>query len=315
MAVAARCNPKDYFTADEWARFSHRSNWRGIAMIVHCYAVIGLAATMAMIWPVTIPLAVMIIGARQLGLGILGHDAAHGALHPNLKLNDWLAKTFTGGGLDAYRAYHLQHHKFAQQREDPDLTLSAPFPITRTSLRRKIVRDLTGQTFFKARFSGTLKKLKARRKGEPIAPIAAAFWRQNGKLIMGAVFFTAVGAPFGYWWAWWALWLLPKATWNALVTRLRNIAEHACVAVDETDPLRHARTTKANLIERALIAPYYVNYHCEHHMFMHVPCYSLPDMHRLLQRKGVLDRMLTAPGYWAVISMASAKPERTLAAA
>ncbi len=44
----------------------------------------------------------------------------------------------------------------------------------------------------------------------------------------------------------------------------------------------------ANFVERALIAPYYVNYHCEHHMFMHIPCYQLPKAHRLLGQKGRL---------------------------
>ena len=315
MAAAARINPKHYFSPEEWSRLSHHSHWRGLAMVVHCYVVIGLAAIMGMVWPITIPLAVMIIGARQLGLGIIGHDAAHGALHPNLKINDWVSKTFTGGGLEAYRAYHLQHHKFAQQAEDPDLVLSAPFPITRTSLRRKIIRDLTGQTFIKARFGGLSRKLKARKAGEPVIPILVGEFRKNQKLILGAVVFTAIAAPFGYWWAWWALWLLPKATWNAMVTRLRNIAEHACIAVNEPNPLRQARTTKASWIERALIAPYFVNYHCEHHMFMHLPCYNLPAAHRLLQEKGVLDRMLTAPSYWDVISQASAKPDRALQAA
>ena len=78
------------------------------------------------------------------------------------------------------------------------------------------------------------------------------------------------------WWGWFAVWLLPRATWYQLITRLRNIAEHALIAKNEPDPLRHARTTHANLIERAFIAPYYVNYHCEHHMVMHVPCWNLP---------------------------------------
>lgn len=315
MAVAARINPKTYFSPDEWARLSHHSSWKGVALVVHCYAVIGLAAAMAMVWPVTLPLAVMIIGCRQLGLGILGHDAAHGAMHPNLKFNDWVAKTFTGGGLDAYRAYHLKHHKFAQQAEDPDLVLSAPFPITKTSLRRKMIRDLTGQTYFKARMAGTQKALKTRKPGESFVPILATFWKQNGKLIVGGALFTAVGAPFGYWWAWLALWLLPRATWNALVTRLRNIAEHACIPVNEPDPLRQARTTMSNFFERALIAPYWVNYHCEHHMFMHVPCYNLPLAHRLLKAKGVTPGMLIAPGYWDVISQASSKPDKVLVAA
>jgi fatty acid desaturase len=69
--------------------------------------------------------------------------------------------------------------------------------------------------------------------------------------------------------------------------------------------LRHARTTRANLVERALLAPYYVNYHCEHHMFMHMPCWSLPRAHRLLRDKGVLAKMRTADGYWAVLGEAT----------
>ena len=79
------------------------------------------------------------------------------------------------------------------------------------------------------------------------------------------------------------------------------------MAKNEPDPLRHARTTRANWLERAVIAPYYVNYHCEHHMFMHVPCYNLPRAHRLLKAKGVMDGMLTANGYFSVLRTASSK--------
>jgi fatty acid desaturase len=97
------------------------------------------------------------------------------------------------------------------------------------------------------------------------------------------------------------------ATWYPLVTRIRNIAEHALAAKNESDPLRHARTTKANLIERLLIAPYYVNYHCEHHMFMHVPCWNLPKARKLLEARGKTAGMLSAPGYLAVLRAATAK--------
>jgi fatty acid desaturase len=98
-----------------------------------------------------------------------------------------------------------------------------------------------------------------------------------------------------------------------MVTRLRNIAEHACVAKDEPDPLRHARTTHANILERIFLAPYWVNYHCEHHMFMHVPCYNLPRTHRLLRAKAVLPGMLTAPSYVDVLRQASSKPAKLAA--
>ncbi|MBQ1542386.1 MAG: fatty acid desaturase family protein [Caulobacteraceae bacterium] len=315
MAVAARVRPGQFFTPEEWAPLSARSSWKGLALVAHCWATIAAAAAVAVIWPnpLTILLAIMIIGARQLGLAILMHDAAHGCLHPDLKVNDWVGQWLcgapTGAGLLKYRDYHLSHHKFAQQAEDPDLILSAPFPTTRASLRRKIVRDLTGQTFVKQRFGPLAGKLKARgRTGQSAwTVIAGEAGRQRAFLLWNLGILVAASAA-GVWWAWPVLWLVPMATWYPLVTRLRNIAEHALVAKDEPDPLRHARTTRANPVERLFLAPYYVNYHCEHHMFMHLPCWSLPRAHRLLVRKGVAEGMLVAPGYLSVLKAASAKP-------
>jgi fatty acid desaturase len=306
MSVAARVNPKDYFTAEEWATLTPRSPWAGLALVAHGWATILAAGAMAVVWPITIPLAIMIIGARQLGLAILMHDAAHGALHPNLKINDWVGEWLCSPGVERYRKYHLAHHKFAQQSEDPDLVLSAPFPITRTSLRRKMIRDLTGQTFFKQRFGSAYRRVKAAPTfGGALREIANEAVRQR-RFLIGNLAGLVVLSLAGFWWTWFVLWMLPMATWYPLVTRLRNIAEHACVAKNEPDPLRHARTTRANWIERLLIAPYYVNYHGEHHMFMHLPCYRLPRAHRILKRNGVLPRMEVRRGYYEVLSMASA---------
>jgi fatty acid desaturase len=307
MAAAARVSPKDYFTPEEWAPLARRSTWLGPALVAHAWAVIFAAGIMAIAWPITIPLAIMIIGARQLGLAILMHDAAHGALHPDLKINDFVGNQLTTGDLMAYRPYHLQHHKFAQQAEDPDLVLSAPFPITRLSLRRKIARDLTGRTYYKLKWAGLVQRLRDRKPDEPLWPILKDAVVRRKRFFLGMVVTVALTAPFGLWWVWPVLWLVPQATWLPMVTRLRNIAEHALVAKDEPDPHRHARTTEANLIERALLAPYWVNYHCEHHMFMHVPCYHLPKVRRHLKAKGVTDRMLGARGYVEVLKAASGK--------
>ena len=305
MAVAARVNPRDYFEPQEWARLSARSNWKGLALVAHCWAVILAAGAVAIIWPVTIPLAVVIIGARQLGQAILTHDAAHGALHPNLVVNDFVGEWLCGGGLARYRPYHLQHHKYAQQAEDPDLVLSAPFPITRASLRRKIVRDLTGQTWFKKRFGPFVGRLAARKPGESVFAIVGAEISRQRRWLIGNGLAAGALAAAGYWWAWPVLWLLPRATWFQVVTRLRNIAEHALVAKDEPDPLRHARTTHANVFERAFVAPYFVNYHCEHHMFMHVPCWNLPRLRRALERDHITPRMEGANGYLSVLDAVS----------
>ncbi len=314
MPVAARVRPKTYFSDQEWEALSRRSAWKGPALVLHAWAVIIAAGAMFVVWPnpLTYVLAVMLIGARQLGLAILMHDAAHGALHGNLKVNDfighWLAGAPTNADLARYRAYHLQHHKYAQQAEDPDLHLSKPFPTTRASMRRKVVRDLTGQTFWKQRIKPTIGAfVDGRRKGVPFAKTGkavAAFW--SPFLITNAVLLAALTAA-GLWWAWFALWLVPMATWYPLVTRLRNIAEHAMVAENEPDPRRHARTTGANLLERILIAPYWVNYHCEHHMFMSVPAYNLPKVSRHLAERDETGRMLTAPGYLSVLKAVTSR--------
>ena len=305
MSAAPRVQPEEFFTPEEWAAVSARSRYAGLALLLHCWAVIAAAMAVGVMWPITLPLVVMVVGGRQLGLFILMHDAAHGLLHPNRRTNDWAAKWFGGAELNAYRPYHLQHHRFVQQTEDPDLVLSAPFPITPASLKRKIWRDLSGQTFFKQRVSPLLVKLKSRDAGQSaILLIALEVKNQRVFLISNGVGF-ALFASAGLWWAWLLMWLLPMATWLPLVTRLRNIAEHALVAENNADPLRHARTTQANFIERALLAPYWVNYHGEHHMFTQIPCWNLPKAHRILASKGITQRMEVQSSYPAVLRLAA----------
>lgn len=302
MAVAPRARPEDFFSPAQWRSLGERSRWRGLWLVAHCWGVIGLAMVAGARWPLLIPLCVMVIGTRQLGLFILMHDAAHGLLHPDRKVNDAVGLWLCSSTLRDYRPYHLQHHRYVQQPEDPDLVLSAPFPITRASLRRKLLRDLTGQTFHKQRIQPLLQRAP---KGSPLARDSQEvardrrFWIGNA---LGLAVFTAAG----WWWVWVLMWALPMVCWLPLVTRIRNIAEHALVGVAQADPLRQARTTRAGWIERALIAPYWVNFHSEHHLFTNLPCWQLPKAHALLQQAGVTARMEVQPGYLPMLRLATA---------
>ena len=306
MAAAPRAQPTDFFNPDEWRALSQRSSWRGLAWVAHCWGVIGAAMVIAVLWPVTIPLAIMVVGTRQLGLFILMHDAAHASLHANRRVNDWVGYWLCSSGLRQYRPYHLQHHRFVQQTEDPDLVLSAPFPVSRASLVRKIVRDLTGQTFFKQQFGALVQRIRVRQPGASALRLLAEGLVEKRRFLIGNGLGWLVFAAAGHGWVWLTLWLLPMATWLQMVYRIRNIAEHALVAQNQADPLRQARTTQAGWIERALVAPYWVNYHCEHHLFTHLPCWQLPRAHRLLQARGTTARMEVQPGYLAVLRLATA---------
>jgi fatty acid desaturase len=301
MAVAPRADPAEFFSPEEWRELTARSRWRGLWLVAHCWGVIGLAMALGTLWPVTLPMAVLIIGTRQLGLFILMHDAAHGLLHPDRRNNDAVARWFCSSSLGEYRPYHLQHHRYVQQAEDPDLGLSAPFPISRASLWRKLWRDLSGQTFYKQRIAPLFV---APAGGSPLARNSQELVR-GWRFIVGNALGFAVFAVAGLGWTWLLLWLLPMATWLPLVTRIRNIAEHALVGRDQPDPLRQARTTHAGVVERALLAPYWVNYHLEHHLFTQLPCWKLPKAHALLRQRGVTARMEVQPGYATVLRLAA----------
>jgi fatty acid desaturase len=213
-----------------------------------------------------------------------------------------------GADLAGYRAYHLQHHKFTQQPEDPDLSLSAPFPITKESYGRKAIRDLTGQTFVKQRLPLLLSLFKRRAEDGPMSHesfVSSGREKMARFLGLNAVLFVLLYiAGAGIWY--FGVWVVAMATWLSLVTRIRNIAEHACTSTGE-DPFSHARTTLANPIERLLIAPYWVNYHAEHHLFMYLPCYRLAVAHRLLIEKGLIKRMEVRPGYLEVMRLATSR--------
>jgi len=284
--------PADFLTADQIRLLGAKSDVVGALLVLHAWALIAGAMALFAWWPnpFTFVLAVMVIGTRQLGLAILMHDAAHGLLFANRRLNDWVGAWLcaypVAASLVLYRPYHLTHHRHTQQAEDPDLGLSAPFPISRRSLRRKIVRDLTGQTAFQ-------RRREQFRRGIALRPA-----------LMANAVLWALLAALGYWWLYPVLWLLPLATWYQLVTRIRNIAEHAVVP-DNDDPLRNTRTTRANWVERLCISPYWVNYHLEHHLFMFVPCWRLPAAHRAMLAAGHGSRMEIQPGYRKVLGLAA----------
>ncbi|MEN6543507.1 fatty acid desaturase family protein [Parvibaculum sp.] len=289
-----------------------RSDWRGLWCVVHAWAVI-FGSMALFVWlpnPVTFLVAVALIGARQLGLAILMHDGAHGVLCHNPKLNNFLSQWLCAYPMmaetGAYRRYHLKHHAHTQQAEDPDLILSAPFPITKSSFRRKMIRDLTGQTGYQQRKAQILNALG--RPDWPLERRLQNYWTKLGRATICQFVIFAILAISGHWYLYFALWLLPFLTWQQAITRIRNIAEHAMVP-DSNDDFRNARTTKANIFERALVAPYWVNYHVEHHLMMWVPCYNLPKTRAFLIANGFGPRIETKSSYAEVLRMATSRPE------
>jgi fatty acid desaturase len=305
---APKVDPKTIFTPEEWDHLRHRDDVIGLGMVAHAWGLIALSIAL-FAWmpnPITWAVAVMIVGARQLGLAILMHEAAHGGLSKNQKLNDfvghWLCGAPVAAPLALYRPYHLSHHRNTQQDDDPDLGLAAHFPISKDSLKRKMIRDITGQTFYKQRITALLKFFQGGWKvAGPARDATLAYLGSNAAIF---ILFASLGQGFAFF----AIWVVAQATWYPLVTRIRNIGEHACATPDPTDPWRLARTTHANWLERLLIAPYWVHFHAEHHLWMHIPCYRLEAAHALLARKGLTKQMEVRHGYREILAIATAVP-------
>jgi fatty acid desaturase len=229
---------------------------------------------------------------------VLMHEAAHWRLASRPGVNTgmarWLCAYPVGADIGAYRRRHHLHHRHTRQADDPDLGLAAPYPVTRGAFWRDVLRDLTGVNA--CRHALAWRALDG-------GGVAAVWSRWRGPLVANAVLLAALTA-LGHGQLYLLLWLLPLATWYQVVARVRDIAEHALASEDD-DPLRNTRTVLAGFLARTFVAPYWVNYHLEHHLLVFVPCWKLREAHALLVAKGYGPRMEVAPSYAAVIRRAT----------
>ncbi len=307
-----RIKAQDYLSDEQIAIVRESSDWKGLWLTMHCWGIIfgAMALFAAYPNPVTFVLGVFIVGARQLGLAILMHDASHGVLCKTPWLNKFVGEWLVGfpmmADMWAYRRYHLKHHANTQQADDPDLILSAPFPITWKSFKRKMWRDFSGQTGYQQR-KAQLKNALG-KPGAPLAERAKTYWSKLGRPTITHLVLLGGLTAVGHWYLYFVLWLLPFLTWHQVITRVRNIAEHAMVP-ENNNVFRSSRTTLLNPLERFFVGPYGVNYHVEHHLMMWIPCYNLPKARAFLLANGHGDKMETMRGYWSVIKMATSRPD------
>ncbi len=306
-AEEARGAPwREAFTRDEIRELLAFQDWRAWLSVATNWGLVFAAMAVVAVWPnpLTVVAALFVIGARQLGCAVLMHEASHRALFSSRAVNDfvgqWLAAYPVWSDLEAYRPYHLRHHAKTGSAEDPDLGLVTPFPITRTSLRRKVWRDLSGQTGWKFA-KGGWKRTFGRAGQDPNARRAAIGMAVSNGVLLAIL--TVAGHPALY-----LLWVGAWLTTNTLVTRIRAIAEHA-MTPDPDDPLRNTRTTLPRWWERLLVAPNRVGFHLEHHLLMTVPHYNLPRMHRMLAERGLLENACVDRGYGVVLARAASRPE------
>lgn len=310
---------RDAFTPAELDELREISAWRSWVTVGLNWAMIAGLFALVAVWPnpLTIAVALIGLGGRQLGCAVIMHEAGHRTLFRDRRFNDfvgnWLgAYPAWSGEVEPYRRYHSVHHAHTGTERDPDLKLATAFPVTRRSLARKIWRDLSGQTGFKQaklllqRDLGIGRRRNQRTRGLKVGERPDVGWR---KLVPVAI---TNGVIFGGCWlaghpAVYLLWPLAWLTTYRLALRVRSIAEHGMAQLGD-DPFHNTRTTAATLWARFFFAPNRVNYHLEHHLVMTVPHYKLPRFHRMLRERGLLDGALLDDGYVEVLRKVSVAP-------
>ncbi|WP_100658265.1 fatty acid desaturase family protein [Alteromonas flava] len=298
--------------------FMVRSDWQGAYLVLVNYALILFALTLPVVWPhwLAYLLSVILLGNRQLGLGILMHDCAHFALFKSKQANIWVGRWLCAAPIfaqfDGYQRYHLQHHANAGTKDDPDYPNYAPYPVSSGSLRRKILRDCLGITGLKNFFAVLLMHAgileydmaykNTRHMHWPGLRRALLNFSQQlyrpvllHIILLGVCLALDSGVSYALFW-------IAYLTTFSLFSRIRNAAEHASVPdLLHSDPRKHARTVHAGWLARLTVAPNHVNYHIEHHWLPQVPPYRLAALHRYLKEQGLLDGAEVLPSYTAVV--------------
>lgn len=297
----------DILTREEIRGYTERSDLAGAWLVLFNWLFIAAIFALAVTWtnPVTILLAIILLGGRQLGLAVLMHEAGHKTLFRSNTLNRWVGQWLCAypvlGDVDAYGASHREHHRRAGTEQDPDLPNYRNYPVSKASFRRKITRDLTGQTgllLIRSVFGrGKGRNLMLREGESTNAEI-------RGLAVNAVMLAIMLALGIG---AFYLLWVVAYFTAYPLIARIRQVAEHGNVPdLYDLDPRNNTRTTYANPVERMIFCPNHVNYHLEHHLLASVPAHKLPGLHRTLKSRGFYDghEDSLASGYLDVIRRA-----------
>ncbi len=149
----------DALPRDALKPFLEKSDWMALRMLAFNLGLIAASFALVMWAPAwyTVAIAMTVLGARQLGLGILTHECAHRSFLKSPAMGEWVGIWLCGApmlvDLAIYRRYHMTHHVKTGTAADPDLANYANYPVSRKSLLRKFGRDLIGLSGVRALLS------------------------------------------------------------------------------------------------------------------------------------------------------------------
>src|SRR5262245_61421961 len=292
--------PTDRLKPDGRPAPAFREELRRIPNVRNTFAVVSVyVQTLGLMWLavwannlIVWVVVFLLMGRAHAQFAALMHEAAHRLLFRNRAINDWVGRWLLGypsfTPTDLYRRSHMAHHREEFGPDEPDIPLYRGYPISRASLRRKLVRDATGRTGWKL-FKGLPRA--ARLKG----PAGT----QARRIIAVQLLLIAISIAVGHPWVYWLLWFAPYLTVWRVINRLRSIAEHGGMqrSKDRRETTHSVRQTWA---ARFALVPFHIGWHLAHHVESGVPMAHLPAFHAELRRAGYVTDSIEYPTYTAL---------------
>ena len=307
-------NVRRRLPAAELAPLTRLSNWKSLQAIMQTVSLVAVTAALGVFgmnflhngsggepWfgLCMIVVAVLLMGCWQHALAIISHESTHYRLFANRSANDVvgrLAGMLIGVSTYSYRIVHRVHHNNLYEAIDPDLALMAGYPRGKMYLTKKLLKDAAGLTawrnylyFFGAPALNANTGLKQKPLDDTTDRLRDMALADRWVVVAFHVCLPAAMFAIGCGSEYLVLWILPAITVQAVILRLRAVAEHGAPS-DTSTPLGAARTNiDLPLWARVALFPHHVNYHLEHHLYPAVPHYHLPALHERLKAHGILD--------------------------
>lgn len=262
--------------AESAACETHRP-WVGVSQLVLNWVL--MAASWALcVWvsPWFAPLALVVFGTRMRALGNQLHNASHGGLCKDAKLNRRLTEVLAAWPnlecFEYYRLQHLRHHAHLGDHErDPDYlddVVAGRGSLTRQAwnfFRKYVFKP----SLWVQSMLGTFRPASRRSK------VRIVLW---WVLLLSVV--TLVGGPVGL--AWFAgLWLVARATVYHAVKVFAELSDH--IGLIPGTIAAYTRNLPSGWAAW-FFHPHGDNYHLAHHLFPKVPLQRLHVLHGLLQQ-------------------------------
>ncbi len=261
------------------ATLRRRDQIGNFAYLGSTWALIVAAFAVAAEWPRwwVMALAFVVMSSRQQVLLNIEHDCIHASFTRDKRRDRLIgiiaAASPVGSPWYAARARHLAHHRLIATEEDPDRPLhdtsdKASVP----ALLRYFGLALLGGYAVRVLFSATPSAVPRTEKLRDLRNLALA----------QVAIWGATWAATGEWWLYLLLWVLPLGTLTTFFHVVRSFVEHAVLTEERPEHDNLLVSIASNPVELALVAPFNMNYHAEHHLYPAVPARRLPDVRAAL---------------------------------